>query len=84
MDDPRDTIVNIARKISQHPCVSEIAGHLHEQLVVALDELDADHPFECELCGVRFMTKPELDDHFYSAQHIRQLNHSSPYSLCSG
>ncbi len=71
MDDPRDTIVDIARKISQHSAVSEIVGHLHQQLVVALDEFDADHPFECELCGVRFMTRPELDGHLYSAQHIR-------------
>lgn len=71
MDDPRDTIVDIARKISEHPFVPGVVGSLHRQLIVALNELDADHPFECELCGVRFMTRPELDGHLYSAQHIR-------------
>lgn len=87
MDDPRDRVVDIARRLSRRMNSFNPQGQmgdLHREMKEALAELDAEHPFECQLCGVRFMTKPELDGHQYSASHLKRLSRPSPHSLCTG
>jgi len=87
MDDLKDKIVCIARRLSQHRSSSDLQGQIEDlycELKEALAELDTVYPFECRLCNVRFRTESEYIDHQYSAIHIQRLNRPSPSSLCTG
>lgn len=86
MIDLKEKLVGIVRRLYGFlgSLSSQEAIHFQQEVHTILEKIDAEYPFRCDLCGIRFMTRPKLEYHLLSAEHIDQLNQPSPHLLCNG